>query len=227
MKHLKRLKQNRNNILHYRPEYMPTEGVVMPAMTEKGPLILNYLDRAYQVFDHALKAHTKVLAVRFDLKIPRGITQPEDAKTNRVVRRFLASLQSKINANLKRKHSPHKCPVRYIVAREIGGKNQNVHYHLMLLLNGHAFRHIGTMDYEGDNVFWLIVDAWASALKVTSEEAVNGVQFGFRRGVVQYYLDPTEDYDKLPKAFHRASYLCKAHTKQYGERHHGLMTSKK
>lgn len=227
MKQPKRLKNNRNHVLHYNSEYMPTEGVVVPVMTAKGPLVLDYLDRAYQVFDNALKAHSKVLAVRFDLKLPQGIPLPDDAQTNRVMRRFLGSLQSKIDANLKRKGSPHKCLVRHIVAREIGHKNQNLHFHVMLLLNGHAFRHIGSIDCEDNNLFWLIVEAWASALKVTLEEAIDGVQVGFKRGVAHYYLDPIEDYRKLPDAFHRVSYLCKAATKQYGDRHHGLMTSRR
>lgn len=228
MKQSKRLETNRNHRLHYHPKYMPTKDVVVPVMTDKGPLVQNYLERAYQVFDNAVNAHSKVLAVRFDLKLPRGIALPEDAETNWVVRRFLSSLQSKINANLKRKGSPHKCPVRYIVAREIGKKNQNLHFHVMLLLNGHAFRHIGRIESEKDNLFWLIVGAWASALKTTDEYAVDGVQFGFNRpGVNYYFLDPIEDNRKLPEAFHRASYLCKAETKQYGDRHHGLMTSKR
>lgn len=223
----KRLKDNPNHVLHYKSEYMPSEGVVMQVMTDKGPLVLNYLDRAYQVFDNASKAHSKVLALRFDLKLPWGVPLPEDAQTNRVVRRFLESLQSKIDANLNRKRSPHRCPVRHIVAREVGHKNQKLHFHLVLLLNGHAFRQIGTMDYEGDNLFWLIAGAWASALKSPLVTAVDGVQVGFRRGVIQYHLDSVEGSPALPEAFYRASYLCKAETKRYGNRHHGLMTSKK
>lgn len=223
----KRSKDNPNHLLHYHPEYTPIDGVVFPVMTEKGPLVANYLDQAYAVFRQGLQAHSKVLAVRFDLHLPQGATLPEDAETNRVVRRFLSSLQSKIDANLKRKGSPHRCPVRHIVARETGPKSGRVHFHVMLLLNGHAFRQLGVIETDEDNLFWLIVEAWASALRVDLVTAVDGVQCGFNRpGVKHYYLDPVEDYDKLPKAFHRASYLCKATSKQFGQRHRGLMTSK-
>lgn len=228
LKRPKRLKQNRNHTLHYNQEYSPKENVTLPVLTQDGPVITSYLDRAFKVFDKALDAHSKVLVVRFDLKVPAQISLPENAGGNGVIRLFLDSLEAKIEANLHRKGSPHKCPVRYIIAREIGDKNQGLHYHVMLLLNGHAFRHIGAIESEEDNPFWLIVGAWASALKTTDEEAVDGVQFGFnRKGVRQYYLDPSLDYHLLPDAFRRSSYLCKAHTKHFGEGHHGLMTSRK
>lgn len=227
MKQPKRLKGNPNHTLHRNKKYSPKEDITFSVLTKKGPLITSYLDRAYKVFDTALNAHSRVLAVRFDLKVPRDVLLPEDAQGNQVIRRFLDSLQSKIDANLKRKQSPHKCPVRYIIAREIGSKNHRPHFHVILLLNGHAFRHVGVIESTKDNPFWLVVGAWASALRTTDEKAVDGVQFGFGRGVVQYYLDPIEDYRKLPAAFRRASYLCKAETKQYGDRHHGLMTSRR
>lgn len=222
----KRSKDNRNHILHYDPEYTPCEGVIIPVMTEKGPLVRNYLDQAYGVFNHALQAHSRVLALRFDLHLPKKVSLPDDAESNQVIRRFLSSLQSRIDAHLKRKGNPHSCPVRHIVAREVGRKSGRVHFHVMLLLNGHAFRHVGAIETDEDNLFWRIVAAWTSALGIDLREAVDGVQFGFKRGVVQYYLYREKDYDKLRMAFHRASYLCKAATKRFGQRHQGLMTSK-
>lgn len=227
MSHPKRSKDNRNHSLHYAPEYSPAEGVVYPVMTERGPLVSNYLDQAYAVFRKALEHHSRILAVRFDLHIPRGMSLPDHKESSQIIRRFLASIQSKIDANLKRKQSPHQCPLRYIVAREIGPLNGRVHFHVMLLVNGHAYRQLGTMEPYVSNLFNMIGEAWASGLGILLEDAINSVQYRFRPGVCQYYLDPLEDYDKLPKAFHRVSYLCKAQTKHFGQWQRGLMTSRK
>lgn len=224
----KRSQDNTNHRLHYHSEFTPPQerGLIFPVMTEQGPLVENYLEQAYNVFHKAMAAHSRVLAVRFDLHLPHGVALPEDAESNQVIRRFLASLSSKIRANLKRKESPHRCPVRHIVAREVGPRNKRVHFHVMLLLNGHAYRQLGTMASEAPNLFWMIAEAWASALKLDVADTVNSIQCGFERGPVIYYLDPIEDYEKLPEAFRRVSYLCKAQTKHFGQHRHGLMTSR-
>ena len=79
LKRPKRLKQNRNHTLHYNQEYSPKENVTLPVLTQDGPVITSYLDRAFKVFDKALDAHSKVLVVRFDLKVPAQISLPENA----------------------------------------------------------------------------------------------------------------------------------------------------
>jgi len=224
----KRLKANRNHSLLYEPIFITSDDTRMDVMTDKGPLLPDYLEDGYQVFKKAINAHKRVLVLRFDLQLPLGLTLPADAETNKVIRRFLSSFQSKIDSHLKRNDVKHKCPVRHIIAREIGTNSQRPHFHVMLLLNGNAFQNMGSREYEGKNNFWRIAEAWASALKIPPKEAAKRVQCTKKKiGLTFYRLQPKDGYAQFYAAFYRMSYFCKAHTKVYGQRHRGLLTSDK
>ncbi|RBI68270.1 hypothetical protein DQ400_07850 [Vreelandella sulfidaeris] len=224
----KRLKANRNHPLLYEPIFITPDDTRMDVMTDKGPLLPDYLEDGYQVFKQAIQDHKRVLVLRFDLQLPLGLTLPGDAETNKVIRRFLSSFQSKIDSHLKRNNVKHKCPVRHIIAREIGTDSQRPHFHVMLLLNGNAFHNMGSREYEGENNFWRIAEAWASALRISPTEAAKRVQCTKKKiGCTFYRLEPSNEYAQFSEAFYRMSYFCKAHTKVYGQRHRGLLTSKK
>lgn len=224
----KRLKANRNHPLLYEPIFITPDDTRMDVMTDKGPLLPDYLEDGYQVFKQAIQDHKRVLVLRFDLQLPLGLTLPGDAETNKVIRRFLSSFQSKIDSHLKRNNVKHKCPVRHIIAREIGASSQRPHFHVMLLLNGNAFHNMGSREHEGKNNFWRIAEAWASALKIPPKEAAKRVQCTKKKiGCTFYRLEPSNEYAQFSEAFYRMSYFCKAHTKVYGQRHRGLLTSKK
>ncbi|SES24056.1 Protein of unknown function [Vreelandella subterranea] len=224
----KRLKANRNHTLHYEPIFITDDHIELNVMTDKGPLLRDYLEDGYEVFKKAIDAHRRVLVLRFDLQLPLGLTLPDDAETNKVIRRFLSSFQSKIDSHLKRNDVKHKCPVRHIIAREIGTNSQRPHFHVMLLLNCNAFQNMGSREYEGKNNFWRIAEAWASALEISPKEAAKRVQCTKKKiGFTFYRLQPKDGYAQLSEAFYRMSYFCKAHTKAYGLRHRGLLTSNK
>jgi len=221
----KRSTANRNHTLHWQPRFSPVPGVTLPVLTARGPLIIDYLHRAYRVFEKAMQAHSRVIVCCFTLTLPLGITLPDDAHSNAAIGRFLRSVKSRVTADLYRKRSPHKSPVRYIVAREMSG-SKRPHFHVILLLNGHAYKTVGTIGYEGSNLFGIVAKAWASALRVKPEEAVTRVKVGNRNSRVgYYYLTPEDGYASLPDAFRRTSYLCKRDTKEFGDHYRGLLTS--
>ncbi|MDW5376396.1 inovirus-type Gp2 protein [Halomonas sp. HP20-15] len=221
----KRSTANSNHTLHWQPFFSPKAGIDLPVLTARGPLVVEYLHRTYEVFERALEVHSKVIVCCFTLTLPHGITLPEDIESNGPIVRFIASAKSKVRADLKRKGSPHKCPVRYVIAREMSG-NGRTHYHVVLLVNGHVYRTVGTIDYEGINLFWMVAEAWASALRIELVEAVTRVKTGNRHSKLSYYFLTRESGQaNLDDAFRRASYLCKRDTKQFGDRYRGLLTS--
>lgn len=231
----KRSPLNRNHTLHYAPSYRVSEhlNIDFPVMTGHGPLIVQYLERTRAVFSKALKEHSKVLALRFDLYLPEAMLLPPDADDNVVIDRFLNSLASQLDWERIRSQSPHHRRVRHIVAREYAPTTGRVHFHVMLLINGHAYQTLGTKDYPS-SLYAHIIQAWASALRVPWEVADPCVHVTTGAGEqCQYYLlrnalsEGLETNLEVHKAaFFRASYLCKLKTKQYGGRDRGLMTSR-
>ena len=89
----------------------------------------------------------------------------------------------------------------------------------------------------------MVVEAWASALRIPDEEAIVRVHYDKKSsrsninslspnfdpeiGGVSFRLEPRDNYAQLPLLFKRASYLCKAEGKQYGERYRAFETSRK
>ncbi|WP_129140159.1 YagK/YfjJ domain-containing protein [Modicisalibacter coralii] len=224
-----RLAENTNLNLIYDPIYQPEPGVVLPIQTSKGPLVEDYLYRLYRVICQAIEDHKRVLACRFDLTLPHGVPLPEDAATNGPINRFHKSLNAKIAHDRKMKQAqgiPHGCRVRYARAREIS-QDGMPHYHVLLLLNLHAYYTPGNWNYEGKNLFWRVAEAWASALQVSLEDAVGQVRLCRSSNTSCYYLEPANGYQALPALFEWSSYLCKAHSKQYGGHVHAFETSRR
>ena len=150
---------------------------------------------------------------------------PDDALSNRVISRFLESFKAKIEHNRDKAREQnkyaHDCRVRYVWARERSEAGRQ-HYHLLILLNRDAYYTIGRLQPQRPNMISRMQEAWASALKCEVEQV---------RGLVhipsnaEYRVDREVrpgNVDYLPDLFHRASYLCKAATKRYGEGAHGF-----
>lgn len=69
-------------------------------------------------------------------------------------------------------------------------------------------------------------EAWASALKCEVEQVQGLVEIPKN---AEYRVDRNVrpgNVDQLPELFHRASYLCKAATKRYGDGAHGFGCSR-
>lgn len=194
-------------------------------MVEKGPFILGYLEALDRTIACALDQYPRVIAFRVDLRLPRFGGIPDDALSNRVISRFLESFKAKIEHNRDKAREQnkyaHDCRVRYVWAREVGWGGRP-HYHLLILLNRDAYYTIGRLQPQRPNMISRMQEAWASALKCEVEQV---------RGLVhipsnaEYRVDREVrpgNVDYLPDLFHRASYLCKAATKRYGEGAHGF-----
>lgn len=202
----------------------------LPVMVEKGPFVRQYLSRLKRTIDLALEQYSRVLAFRADLRLPVGIDLPDHAYTNKVISDFIESFKSKIEHNRdkarERNLYAHDCKVRYVWTRELGEGSSRPHYHLLILLNRDAYYTVGRLRSEADNMINRMQEAWASALGLPDYQ-VEGLVHIPRNA--EYRVDRyvrAGDEDVLPDLFCRASYLCKAATKSYGDRQRGFDNSR-
>lgn len=212
--------QNANLILHYGGGFRG-----MPVQDDKGPFVWQYLDRLYLTASRALQQYSRVFAFRVDLRFPVGIALPEWVYSNQVLERFVESFKAKIRHNrsmarMENKYA-HESNVRYVWAREVG-QHGRPHYHAAFLLNYDAFNALGKFEAGRDNMFNRLEEAWASALGLPVEAV---------KGLVEIPSNPTyclrrDDPQSQANFFYRASYLCKAATKVYGDGQHGFGASR-
>lgn len=215
-----RHRQNRNLVLHQGSSYCG-----MPIQADKGPFVAQYLDRLCNTASRALQQYSRVFAFRVDLRFPADFEPSDDACTNQVIERFFESFKAKIRHNrrmarMANKHA-HDSNVRYVWAREVG-QHGRPHYHVAFLLNYDAFNALGKFETGRDNMFNRLEEAWASAL---------GLPVAAVKGLVEIPSNPTyclrrDDPQNQAVFFHRASYLCKAATKVYGNGQHGFGASR-
>ncbi|BBT42276.1 MULTISPECIES: inovirus Gp2 family protein [Pseudomonas] len=201
----------------------------LPVMVEKGPFIRQYLARLKRTIGLTLEQYPRVLAFRLDLRLPRGIELPDYVYTNEVISDFFESFKAKIEHHRgqvrERNQYSHDCKVRYVWAREVGW-GQRPHYHLLILLNRDAYYTVGRMQSQVRNMVSRLQEAWASALGLSADQVEGLLEIPDNATYrIDRYVCPG-DVDQLPALFHRASYLCKAATKSYGDRQRGFDTSK-
>lgn len=211
--------QNNNLTLHYQPHYQDLQ-----VQTDRGPLIAEYLERLTQVIGLAQQQYGRVFAFRIDLRFPVGYSFPI-IDNNEVLERFFASLKAKIRYNrdqaLADNRYAHDTVVRYVWCREIG-QHGIPHYHMAILLNNDAFCTLGRFEMDRENLFNRLHSAWASALGLSVENVVGLVEFPKN----SFYLLRRDDPESIADFFYRASYLCKADTKYYGNGVHGFGSSR-
>jgi len=195
----------------------------LPLMVAKGPFVIEYLERLHQTITNAIGQYPRVFAFRFDLRLPADYCV---AHGSEIVTRFIESLKAKIRHNRKlasrQNKYAHDSVIRYVWTREIGEGSGRPHYHFAILLNYDAFCAIGKFESGRDNMFNRLQEAWASAL---------GLPVDAVAGLVEIPENPRyqinlSDNDSFARFFHRASYLCKAATKTFGNGHHGFDTSR-
>lgn len=212
--------ENTNLHLHYEATYAG-----MPVMEGKGPFVVEYLEKLRSTLEFALIEYPRVFAFRVDLRLPAHDLIPRESHTNALVERFLASFKAKINHNrdvARRVYGyAHGCRVRYVWAREVASSGRP-HYHLVIFLNQDAFYTVGKINSENENIRNRLDGAWASAL---------GVPVGMVSGLVEIpenavYRIGRNDLGSQQALFYRASYLCKAATKHYGDSQHGFGASR-
>jgi hypothetical protein len=209
---------NPNHTLHFGPEYAG-----LPIQV-KGPFISEYLHRLHCTMNRALDHYREVFAFRFDLRLPANHF-PGSAYENQLIDRFIESFKAKIkhNRQMARRGKPyaHDSVVRYVWAKEVGHRSRP-HYHLAILLNKDAFCAVGAYEPGRDNMFNRLHEAWASAL---------GLPVSAVSGLVHFpdnacYFLRRDDQGSTADFFYRASYMCKAATKAYGNGGHGFGSSR-
>lgn len=186
---------------------------------------MEYLRRLEEVINYALGESNRVFAFRVELRFPAGTAWEYAEADNRVITRFIESFKAKIRHNRQcaKQLTPHThdSAVRYVWAREIGEEG-SVHYHVLILLNGHAYYSLGDFTLGRDNNYNRVNEAWASAL---------GLYVSQLSGLVHFPVNPVyrverNDQLEINNLFYRASYLCKADTKYFGNGVHGFGASR-
>lgn len=212
---------NTNLHLHYQSTF---EG--WSVMDEKGPFIEQYLCRCKRTIELALEQYSRVFAFRVDLRLPLRLELPARVYTNVVIREFLESFKAKIEHDRRRARArnryAHDSTVRYVWARELGSGGRP-HYHLLILLNADAYFRVGKKTSSGQNIFTRLQEAWAQALRLRVE-AVSGLVDIPIAAEYRITRQPADE-EALASLFYRASYLCKAATKSYGDGLHGFGSS--
>ncbi|WP_406625615.1 inovirus Gp2 family protein [Acidovorax sp. SDU_ACID1] len=211
---------NKNHHLYVGRQYES-----LPLISGSQPMIREYLEVLSRVVENAMAEYCRVFAFRFDLHMPKGIEACSVDWNNSMISRFLNSLKAKIRHNRKAAEYDgsvvHQTRVRYFWVREVGDLGR-VHYHFVVLLNGNAFNWLGLYQLGRENMVNRIWEAWASALHETVECAMMLVHFPVNPTYNLFRSDPAT----IAAFFQRASYLCKARTKQYGLGHHGYGASR-
>lgn len=211
---------NQNLTLHYERTYLG-----LRIQDDKAPLIREYLSRLHETVTRALRQYPRVFAFRLDLHFPSDQCHHGFGFGNEIINRFFDSFKAKLRHNrhmAKRKNKyAHDTVVRYVWTRETGQRGRP-HYHMVIFLNYDAFCALGRFVQGRDNIFNRLQEAWASALNVSLDAAT---------GLVHIPEDPwyhiyRDNDESFARFFYRASYLCKAATKVFGDGCHGFGASR-
>ena len=219
----KRHPENTNLKLHYTPEW---NGLPVLARPDQ-PLTENYLTAVRDLMDRALAQHPRTCVMHFTARLPYGWQGPRGGLADR----FIASLRSQIDADLRRKSKQgkrtHECRVRQVWCREFSEEGQP-HYHIAILVNRDAYSVLGRVagSQEVDCPWWLweeeavanmaerIQRAWCRVLQLTSQQGRALVHFP--RNAVQLMSRSEPSFpDQYQAVFRRLSYLAKVNTKLY------------
>jgi hypothetical protein len=169
----KRHSHNSNLHLHFDPIWNS-----YPVLTQKGPLIIEYLQRIDETLLRAVHDHRRTLLIRVDLRFP----QYGDFGEGGFMTRFLESLRAQIEADQARKERNgirvHPCRIRYVWARE-QALSINPHFHVGILLNKDAYHCLGGFNADEGNMAARITRALASALGISVQEAIGLAHFPY------------------------------------------------
>jgi hypothetical protein len=222
--------------LHYESHYDNWPVLQQP---KYGGLVENYLKRTWEVIDTALSEYPRVYAVRVDLRYPKSYPG-ELRQDNHCMKRFFDYLQRELDrAGLK-----YPTRMHYVWARE-QDSSAHPHYHLLLLLNRDAINQIGNYapcdegGYHQHTLYHRIARAWAGALGLVNDRGIEGLvhyavgrqydtdspygcddptrrrKVDYRTG--QFQIRRGKSDHELARLYYRASYLCKAYSKCFGQ----------
>lgn len=192
----------------------------MRVRVEKGPLIENYLATLLRVMEHARQECTRIFAVRIDLRFPAQGYIINTVNDNSCIRNFINYLQWELDvAGIK---YPHK--MRYVWCRE-QANSTHPHYHVLLLLNGDAYRCLGSFSnstggsFERDNLYHRNVRAWSGAIGWPLEDMgglVNIATNNITNTPYTWHFN-ANDQAAFAEVFYGSSYMCKDYSKPIGQ----------
>jgi len=188
----------------------------MRVLTHEGPLIENYLEILLRVMNQARQDCPRIFAVRIDLLFPAEGYMGYSGCDNACATSFISHLLWELDvANTK---YPHK--MRYTWCREQVSSIHH-HYHVLLLLNGQAYKGLGYFGkshgggFDRDNLYHRIVRAWSSAIAWPLEDMGGLVNVATDSVTEKKYLWNFYQNDQaaFAEVFYGASYMCKAYSK--------------
>ena len=188
----------------------------LPVLRCRGGLVVEYLDKIYNVIQHSLQKHSRIFAVRVDLHFPHYYHPIEqEVFSNHYLQSFVKAVRHRLRQYRVNKQRVgqrvHDVDFDYVWAREISAESDKPHFHLLLLFNGHAFNTLGSFTNEQESLYNRIGEAWAEALGIHVAEGARYVPFP----VNGQYLLNSGRRKQLEELFHRASYLTKVETKDF------------
>ncbi|WP_083024771.1 YagK/YfjJ domain-containing protein [Vreelandella lionensis] len=105
---------------------------------KNGPLIENYLERAFLTLNTICNLQREVFVFRIDLRFPDAM-QRSSMHDNKDV---LAAFFRYFRYEIRKANTKHQTPVRYLWARE-QDTSDKPHYHVMMFVNKAAFDNLG------------------------------------------------------------------------------------
>jgi len=210
---MKRLQENKNLTLVYGNQYQG-----MPIYNSPDGLVREYLDRTFNVINCALNDYANVYAFRVDISFPSNWVVYED-QVAIYIDGFVRAFRNRINSN----NTEIKYPtaLRYIGTREYT-KEGRIHYHFMFFVNKNSYHTLGEFNILRRNLYTRLVTAYARALTIEPCEAMGYVHIPSNAGTFM----KRGSLEGIGNAIYRASYLCKAYSKQYGNRKHSFLSSR-
>ncbi|WPC74545.1 inovirus Gp2 family protein [Vibrio porteresiae] len=184
-------------------------------------LVKEYLECIEKFLDMSLNEHSRLYVFRFDLRYPNKyfcFSENSDIST------FIARLNSRLVADLKRKGKDGKSNMRYVWVKE-REDSDNDHYHVAISLNKDVYFTKGLFGGKDRNLSKMIQDAWESVIDNCIPGQAGLVHF-CENG--DYWLNVKDNKgDKYKKCFERLSYLAKTKTKHFGTGQKNIGSSRK
>lgn len=182
------------------------------------PLVKEYLMSIQHFLEMSLNEYSRLYVLRFDLRYPENYFCFDSGLD---ITTFIARLNSRLEADLKRKGKEHKCHMRYVWVKE-KEYSDNYHYHFAISLNKDVYFTKGKFDSSERNLSKMIQEAWESVIG-NCIPGQSGLVHFCENG--DYWIN--DKGDKYKECFERLSYLAKIETKNFGTGQKNLGSSRK
>ena len=182
------------------------------------PLVKEYLMSIQHFLEMSLNEYSRLYVLRFDLRYPEKYVCFDSGFD---ITTFIARLNSRLEADLKRKGKEHKCHMRYVWVKE-KEYSDNYHYHFAISLNKDVYFTKGKFDSSERNLSKMIQEAWESVIG-NCIPGQSGLVHFCENG--DYWIN--DKGDKYKECFERLSYLAKIETKNFGTGQKNLGSSRK